>query len=583
MRAIHSTTTAPVATRTFEFVRARLLEKREIALLDVREEADHARSHPLFAANLPLSRIETDAWTLLPRRSVPVVVLDANGQPGGLAERALHLLATLGYSDVALLEGGSEGWGRAGGELFCDVNVPSKAFGELLESVRRTPSLPAQEVQALLAGGANVFVADARRFDEYATMSIPSGTSVPGAELALRIRDLAPYPQTLVVVNCAGRTRSLIGTQSLINAGIPNRVVALRNGTIGWTLAGLPLEHGQGRRFGGVSEANRQQAAEAAEHLARNAGVKTVTLETVLQWQAQNAAAEVVPDAAALAQRSSGVLAELNPTASDPVALDPADAGMRTTYCFDVRTPEEFAAGHIFGFRSVPGGQLVQETEMVAPVRGARIVLSDSDGVRARMTASWLAQMGWEVYVLREVPRHAFSETGEAPLLRPALPQCAFVSAVDLFRLTCGAEAEQGIVVLDLATQAQHRRGHISGARYILRSRFAEDLPAAVEKAARIVLTSPDGALAAYVAQEAEAFSGGRPVHVLAGGTAGWEAAGYALAQGLEQPASPALDRYRRPYEGTDNPRGAMAAYLEWEYGLVAQLGRDGTHGFHVI
>ena len=40
---------------------------------------------------------------------------------------------------------------------------------------------------------------------------------------------------------------------------------------------------------------------------------------------------------------------------------------------------------------------------------------------------------------------------------------------------------------------------------------------------------------------------------------------------------------YKRPYEGTDNPASAMQAYLDWEYGLVAQLERDGTHGFRVI
>ena len=31
---------------------------------------------------------------------------------------------------------------------------------------------------------------------------------------------------------------------------------------------------------------------------------------------------------------------------------------------------------------------------MAAPVRGARILLTDNMGVRADMTASWLAQMG---------------------------------------------------------------------------------------------------------------------------------------------------------------------------------------------
>jgi len=73
---------------------------------------------------------------------------------------------------------------------------------------------------------------------------------------------------------------------------------------------------------------------------------------------------------------------------------------LRTLYRFDVRPAEEYAAGHIVGFRHYPGGQLVQEIDMAAPVRGARILLTDNLGVRADMTASWLAQMGWETYVL---------------------------------------------------------------------------------------------------------------------------------------------------------------------------------------
>ncbi len=206
-----------------------------------------AEAHPLFAANLPLSpRIELEAWTRIPRRGTSIVVYD-DGE--GLAQRAAQHLIELGYTDVGLLEGGLAGWRDAGGELFRDVNVPSKAFGELVESKRHTPSLSAQEVKALLDSKADVVVLDARRFDEYNTMSIPGGISVPGAELALRVRALAPDPSTRVIVNCAGRTRSIIGTQSLVNFGIPNPVAALRNGTIGWTLAGQSLEHGQARRF----------------------------------------------------------------------------------------------------------------------------------------------------------------------------------------------------------------------------------------------------------------------------------------------------------------------------------------------
>ncbi len=72
----------------------------------------------------------------------------------------------------------------------------------------------------------------------------------------------------------------------------------------------------------------------------------------------------------------------------------------RTLYRFDVRSPEEYAAGHSAGFISAPGGQLVQANDEWIGVRGARLVLFDDDGVRARMTASWLVQMGWDALVL---------------------------------------------------------------------------------------------------------------------------------------------------------------------------------------
>jgi len=175
----------PLSVRRFADVRAALLEKREIALLDAREEDPFSKSHPLFAANLPLSRIELDVRSRIPRFDTAIVVYD-NGE--GLAEIAANRLRSIGYTDVSLLEGGLAGWRDAGGELFKDVNVPSKSFGELVESKRHTPSLSAPEVQALLDAKADVVVLDARRFEEYQTMNIPGSISVPGAELALRVR-----------------------------------------------------------------------------------------------------------------------------------------------------------------------------------------------------------------------------------------------------------------------------------------------------------------------------------------------------------------------------------------------------------
>uniref|UniRef100_UPI001F3C0B72 rhodanese-like domain-containing protein n=2 Tax=Pseudomonas tohonis TaxID=2725477 RepID=UPI001F3C0B72 len=356
-----------IPSRSFAAIRSALLAAEEVALIDLREEAPFAEAHPLFAANIPLSKLELEVLDRVPRRDTAATLYD-DGE--GLAERAAERLLQLGYSDVALLEGGLAGWREAGGELFRDVNVPSKAFGELVENQRHTPSLAAEEVKALLDAKADVVVLDARRFDEYQTMNIPGSISVPGAELVLRVRELAPDPSTRVIVNCAGRTRSIIGTQSLVNAGIPNPVAALRNGTIGWTLAGQTLEHGQQRRFTEVGQHTREQAAQAARAVADKAGVRRARLTQLSEWR--------------------------------------TEAG-RTTYLFDVRTEEEYRAGHLPGARWVAGGQLVQETDHYASVRGARIVLADDDGTRANMTGSWLAQLGWEVHVLDGLTAADFS------------------------------------------------------------------------------------------------------------------------------------------------------------------------------
>ena len=111
-------------------------------------------------------------------------------------------------------------------------------------------------------------------------MSIPGGIDAPGAELVYRVQDLADA-DTLVVVNCAGRTRSIIGAQSLINAGVPNKVMALRNGTMGWTLAGLACESGKARRAPGVSSDGLAWAKSAAARVADRFGITRIDRGTL--------------------------------------------------------------------------------------------------------------------------------------------------------------------------------------------------------------------------------------------------------------------------------------------------------------
>ena len=546
---MQSGTNFNIGSCDYQAVRQAFLEKREIAFLDVREEDPHAQSHPLFAANFPLSRVELDAYSKLPRRDVWIVTLDEGDVALGHSDamRAALRLAALGYTNVSVFGGGVRAWAAAGGELFKDVNVPSKSFGELVEAHKHTPSLSAQEVKALIDEQADVVIVDARRFDEYNTMSIPTAISCPGAELVLRIAELAPRPETRVIVNCAGRTRSIIGTQSLINAGIPNQVSALRNGTIGWTLAEQVLDKGQTRKFPEVSQATTQSAARRARDVADRAGVKRASQSDLQSWKMQSE---------------------------------------RTTYFFDTRNPEEYVAGHLPGFRSTPGGQLVQETEMVAPVRGARLVLADTDGVRANMTASWLAQMAWDVYVLDGVHIQDFTATGVWQAELPSLPVVTSIDCSSLASLLEQPSSDAKVSVVDLGRHAQYVQGHIPSASYVLRSQFSHAM-AKLPKSTCYVLTCPDGVMARFAFEE---FSQAlieagiqAQVRVLDGGTQAWRDAGLALEKGPTHLISAPLDRYNRPYEGTDNAREAMQGYLDWEFGLVEQLGRDGTHHFWVL
>jgi rhodanese-related sulfurtransferase len=515
-------------------VRQALLDRAEIALVDVRPEGLFAQGHPLFAASLPLGRLEAEVLDRLPRRSVPVVVY---GDGDHETSAAIRRLRELGYTDVSSLDGGLASWAASGGELFRDVNAPSKAFGELVAARAGTPFVPAGGLAAMIAAGGQCVVVDARRFEEYAVMSIPTATSVPGAELVLRARALAPDPATTIVVNCAGRTRSIIGTQSLINAGTPNRVMALENGTIGWTLAGLELHRGRQRRAPAVAAEAARRAQAAGWTVAGRAGVRRVT------------AAELT--------RLTG------------------NAG-RTVFRFDVRTPQEYARGHLSGFRSAPGGQLVQETDWFAPVRGALLVLADDGGGRAAMTGSWLAQMNWDVVVAAQA-RPAPAVTGEWVPARPSAPAARLAQAGDVDELLRSGDA----CLIDVDSSPRFLAGHLPGAAWALRA----DLPRVARARAghrRLILTSADGYLAAWAASDLAA-AGDTGVTVLAGGTDGWARSGRPLETGGSELLSPPVDVYRRPYEGTDVDAAVMQAYLDWEYGLVAQLERDGTHGFTVL
>jgi len=499
-------------------LQARLSGTGELALLDVREQGVHYRGHPFFACSAPLSRLELVIADLVPRLTVPVVLLDGGSE--GLAEKAQARLRELHYADVEILEGGCAGWKAAGLELFSGVNVPSKAFGEFVEHHYGTPRITPGELRRLQTFK-KVLVVDSRPLEEYRRMSIPGGIDVPGAELAYRIHDLAPSPDTLVVVNCAGRTRSIIGCQALRNAGIPNPVVALKDGTMGWELAGFECERGSERVAPLPSEEGRRKAHAAAERVAKRFAVRFCTMEQKHEWRNDLS---------------------------------------RTLYLLDVRSREEYERSHVAGSRHAPGGQLVQAADEYVGVRNARVVLVDPDLVRAVMTASWLNQMGWnDVYVLEDAE---LTESGPRQPRIPGTPPWKTVSAVPA-----------GAAVLDLSTSLRFHRAHIPGAWWGVRSRLAEaraKIPNEV-----IVLTSEDGVLAHLAAPEAASLFS--DVHVLEGGNAAWHGP---TESGVERATTARDDVWYKPYDHDADYLKHARDYLEWEVALVEQIKRDPTVRF---
>ncbi|MGI4812744.1 MAG: rhodanese-like domain-containing protein [Janthinobacterium lividum] len=522
----------------------------EVAIIDVREERLYTEGLILFSTNLPYSRFELLLAARLPRRDVPVVLVDRQGE---LSARAAGRLHALGYTDVSILAGGVQAWQRAGNPLYRGFNVRSKAFAEIIEHELATPTLSATELVERRARGDDIVVLDSRRFVEYQDSTVPGAISVPGAELVRSVRDLAPTPSTTIVVSCGGRTRSIVGAQSLISAGVPNPTFSLRNGTGGLRLDDLPREFGATRSYGETSTEGLRWATDAARRLSALADTPALDPQQFARWRADTS---------------------------------------RTLYVLDLRPADEYETEHLKDARNVSGGQLLQEIDIHAPVWGARVVLvDDAAAVRSGVTAFWLAQLGW-FEVARITHDASYGELATGPASQALLRGESIAASApnhtsttpnelaDSLRQASGTTAPP--LIYDLSLSPAYQRGHIAGSQWLLREQLDTVLRQA-PTGQRVILTSEDGAFAELALTTLAAFTGNAPVHtvdvrLLAGGNRAWLTAGLPLvaAEGDELlDTARFVDAWTAPQRTVGDTLGAIRAYLDWEIELLHQLEDD--------
>jgi rhodanese-related sulfurtransferase len=506
-----------------------LLEGKEpFALIDVREAGEYNSSHIPGASLIARRQLEFLVPPAVPFKGTPIVVCDDDGRRARLAAGTLE---RMGYRQVSVLDGGINRWVTDGLSTEWGMNVPSKDFGEKVEVVHHVPEVEAKDLAARIQKGEKLVILDSRTPEEFRRFCIPGGRSVPGGELALRITDIAKDldKDTTIIVNCAGRTRSIIGARVLQRMGIP-RVYGLKNGTSGWVLAGHQLETGADRVQLPEPSAAGVAAAEAyAAKLAAEDGVRYLDIPALKSVMGRRDQA--------------------------------------TIYLIDVRTAEEYAAGHIPGFRWFPGGQAVQRSDDVAVAKNSQIVFACDGKARATLIASWYRQMGFrEVFAVDGgttawVASGGSLERGQAEEL-PAGYQEARAKARSVSPRDLQASPPTAVIFVD--TSQDFARGHVSGARWAPRGWleiWIGDI--APLKTASIAVTCADGRGSVLAATLGEL--GYANVSVLDGGMAAWHKAGLPVEKGLSGVMAPPTDVVPA---GPDRNFADMQNYLRWEEAL---------------
>jgi rhodanese-related sulfurtransferase len=432
------------------------------------------------------------------------------------------------------LDGGLAAWRSDGRSTVSGVNVPSKAFGEKVYHERSIPEITAEELNERQRLSGDLVILDVRTPEEYRRFCIPDGVNVPGGDLVLWAEELKRRTNATIVVNCAGRTRSIIGAATLRRLGLTN-VHALKNGTMGWVLAGLELESNPARAEPSAPPSSRAQAVSLARRLAAEEGITWVSPPQV---------------SSSLARMNEGV-----------------------TYLVDVRSAREYESGHVPGSLSIPGGQAVQRADDFIAVRNAQIIFISNESARAVMAAYWYRQMGFRNVSVLEGGLVAWSESGRKlesgtqpndPVgIEEAMRSARWIDAKNLDQKM----RRKSLLVLDVGTSPEFEKSHVPSARWISRGWIEVKLPERFpDRDQTVIVTCPDDQQSVFAARTLREMDY-RDVSILDGGVRAWLEAGLPTEKGLGGCLVHPNDVVLSPsIRGTKED---MQRYLEWELKLA--------------
>jgi len=511
-------------------VRDLFLGATPFAIVDPLEEGLFAETpHLLRAVNIPYGTLEGEIERRIPdRRTLIVIPHDHDG----LGEDAARRIRQLGYGHIEVVRASPQDWADAGVPLYTGFNVYSKAFGEYLEHSAQTPTLDVRDFDAA-AAQRKLDLYDVRPMGEYTYETVPGARNLVGV-------DVGPYclqahdPQDELIVHCGGRTRSIIAAETLRLLGFQN-AKSLKNGTMGWSLAGRALKFG-----------------EKAE--------------------------PIVPDAGAAGALIPKIIDRLGIDFAGLEALARVLAGAVLPYCFDLSPSVRVLPGFI----PAAGGQLIQATDSYVAVPNAPVLLHDTDDVRALVTAYWLQRMGYDAWVVKhenadfvvtrlaQAMREAKGRTAQAGLISGMLP-----------RSETPERGVASVLFVDASPLRLHEFKRVEGSLHFMRRRFDWKAFTEASQGRKVVLYGSSADLCKHALRDfAER---GYDIGYTDATVDALHEMGWAVTQGRISSGDFYPDEFVRPIERPSHREEAMAQYLAWEVELPEKMANDQTIAFTKI